>query len=422
MLSGHLQEKSGKYYAVLNCKHRNGKRFPKWVSTDIPVKKGNKRQAERYLDELKNTYNIYGELIDGKLDSASTASSESSGEVKTEKGILFADYMLDWLANIEFDVDPVTYAGYCSSVEDVIVPYFRATGISLQDLTSKDLKDFYLHERKGNAETGKKPKKGTTVVRYHANIHKALETAVSDGEVTRNMAHKMRPSTERFVGNFYQADEALEVIKVAEGTKLELAVIFGFFYGMRRSEIIGLKWQNFDFSNDVFTVAHSVTSVRKNGKSTCYAKDKTKNQSSMRSYPLVPFVKEKLLKIREQQKEDRKAFADYYSKKYLEYVYVDEIGERIKPNYVTNSFSRLLEKNGFRHIRFHDTRHSCASLMLKSKVSMKEIQAWLGHSDYGTTANLYTHLDVDTSKVNSAQRLSSGIFGDTDTTTLSQQP
>ena len=72
---------------------------------------------------------------------------------------------------------------------------------------------------------------------------------------------------------------------------------------------------------------------------------------------------------------------------------MDEIGNIISPNYVTTAFSKLLEKNGMRHIRYHDLRHSCASLMLANGVPMKQIQEWLGHSDFSTTANIYAHLD-----------------------------
>jgi len=423
MLSGHLQEKSGKYYAVLNCKHRDGKRFPKWVSTDIPAKKGNKRLAERALDDFQRSYSIHGELLTNP--EISTLHDEFISDEKQIKkqdepistevnGILFADYMLAWLSDIETEVDPMTFAGYSNSVEDVIVPYFKKTGVTLGDLTSRDLKDFYKYERKGDAEANKGAKKGTTVVRYHANIHKALEEAVSNDLVPRNVAHKLRPTTEKFVGSFYLADEAMELIKAAEGTRLELAVIFGLFYGLRRSEIVGLKWQNFDMDNDIFTISHTVTTFKLKGKTVQYAKDKTKNQSSMRSLPLIPFVKEKLLAMKEQQKEDRFAFGDCYMSKYQAYVYVNEIGERIRPDYISAVFPRFLKRKGLRHIRFHDTRHSCASLLLKNGVSMKEIQAWLGHSDYGTTANLYAHLDVETSKFQSAQRLSSGLFGNSE--------
>jgi integrase len=420
MLSGHLQEKGGKYYAVLNCKHRDGKRFPKWINTELPVKKGKKRAAERVLDEFRSSYNVYGELIDDSdvvltspeiTEQAQPEIQEVVKQVQEDKGILFCDYMLSWLSDVETDVDPVTYAGYCDSVEGVIVPYFKEKGISLHGLTAKDLKDFYKYERKGDAEKNKKPKKGTTVVRYHANIHTALEEAVTHGLVPRNAAHKMRPVTEKFVGSFYLVEEAMELIRVSQGHKLELAVLFGLFYGLRRSEVVGLKWQNFDLTNDTFTIAHTVTCFQSKGKKVRYAKDKTKNQSSMRSLPLIPPVKEKLLALKEQQKENQRVFAEYYNKEYLGYVYVDEIGELIKPDYISSMFPILLKKNGLRHIRFHDTRHSCASLLLRHGISMKEIQAWLGHSDYSTTANLYAHLDVETSKLHSAQRLSAGLFG-----------
>ena len=77
------------------------------------------------------------------------------------------------------------------------------------------------------------------------------------------------------------------------------------------------------------------------------------------------------------------------------------MGKLITPNYVTNHFKKVLDKSGLKHIRFHDLRHSCASLMLANGVSMKEIQEWLGHSTYNVTANLYSHLDYS-SKLASA--------------------
>ena len=83
---------------------------------------------------------------------------------------------------------------------------------------------------------------------------------------------------------------------------------------------------------------------------------------------------------------------------------MNEIGEPIKPGYLTQHFPALLEKKGLKRIRFHDLRHSCASLLFANGVSMKEIQAWLGHSDISTTMNIYTHLDVD-SKIASANAI-----------------
>ena len=140
------------------------------------------------------------------------------------------------------------------------------------------------------------------------------------------------------------------------------------------------------------------------------AQDTTKTKSSMRTLPLVPAFKEKLLKLKEQQEEYRRVCGRCYNKKYLEYICVDEMGTLISPHYLTASFPKLLEKNNLRHIRFHDLRHSCASLLLANGVPMKQIQEWLGHSDFSTTANVYAHLDYN-SKLSSADAMVNGLSG-----------
>ena len=325
--------------------------------------------------------------------------------------MLFADYMLIWLSYKETEVEAITFAGYCDMVENHIYPYFKELGVTLSELEPKHLKDYYKYERVGDPDRGKQSKKGSTVVRYHANIHSALEVAVADGLIGRNVAHKQRPNTVKFIGSFYTPDEAIECLKVAEGTRLELAVFFGLFYGLRREEIVGLKWQNFDFQSNTFSIMHTVTAFCHRGKTVRNAKDRTKNQSSMRTLPIIPLFREKLETLLLRQKEDMKAFGNSYNKKYQGYVYVNEIGELINPDYISTAFPKLLKKNNLRNIRFHDTRHSCASLLLRSGVSMKEIQQYLGHSDYGTTANIYAHLDMEESMLSSVEKLSNGLFG-----------
>ena len=205
----------------------------------------------------------------------------------------------------------------------------------------------------------------------------------------------------------------MECMRLAEGTRLELSVYFGLFYGLRRSEIVGLQWHNFDFEHNTFTIAHTVTTyrVQGRGKVSKYAKDKAKAKSSMRTLPLIPLFREKLPTLKEKQRQERELFKGSYVKDYIGYVYVNEIGELINPDYISSAFPKFLRKNGLRKIRFHDTRHSCASLLLRNGVQMKEIQAWLGHSDYGTTANLYAHLDLQDSMLHSASALSGRLFG-----------
>ena len=193
---------------------------------------------------------------------------------------------------------------------------------------------------------------------------------------------------------------------------MELPVIFGGFYGLRRSEIVGLRWSAIDFDNNVFYVNHTVTTPNIDGKKTIVAKDRAKTKSSLRALPLNEDLKDRLLEIRKQQGQYQKKFKRSYDKKWLDYVMVDELGGLILPDYITPTWKRLLEKNNMRVIRFHDLRHTCASLLLnKGKhdgITLKDIQVWLGHSDFSTTANTYSHLDA-TSKVSSLTALSGAV-------------
>ena len=185
-------------------------------------------------------------------------------------------------------------------------------------------------------------------------------------------------------------------------------ILFGAFYGLRRSEAIGLKWDAIDFDQNTITIRHTVTSCDLDGKRVLVASDTTKTKSSMRTLPLVPFMRERLLTLKEEQQENRRLCGRSYIKEYLEYVCVNEIGDLIKPHYVTESFPKLLKAKGMRQIRYHDLRHSCASLLLANGVPMKQIQEWLGHSDFSTTANIYAHLDYS-SKLTSADAMLNGL-------------
>ena len=121
--------------------------------------------------------------------------------------------------------------------------------------------------------------------------------------------------------------------------------------------------------------------------------DVMKNKTSCRTLPLIPAVEAELLKQKEKQQLYRKLFKKSYSIEYLDFVCTDQEGKLIRPNFVTEHFDWLLTKYGLKHIRFHDLRHSCASLMVMNGVSMKQVQEWLGHSTFSTTADIYAHLD-----------------------------
>lgn len=132
------------------------------------------------------------------------------------------------------------------------------------------------------------------------------------------------------------------------------------------------------------------------------AQDITKTKSSMRTLPLIPAFKELLQHKKQQQNEFQRMCGKSYNKDYLGYICVDEMGRLLSPHYLTEAFAKLLKKHGLRKIRYHDLRHSCASLLLANGVPMKQIQEWLGHSDFSTTANVYAHLECNSKRLSAA--------------------
>ena len=378
MVAGHLHEKNGYYYIILNLTDSAGKRKPKWISTGLTIK-GNKKRAEQMLMEERRKY----------------------ANAKTGDDVLFADFMEQWLEIVKSTVSIPTYSSYVNAVKSIIAPYFRKKKILLRDLQAHDIQMFYQEQLQRV--------KASSVIHYHANIHKALKYAVKNDMIPSNPADKVeRPKQDKFYGNFYDRDELNKLFEAVAGTKLELPVLLGAFYGLRRSEIVGLKWSAIDFEQNTITISHTLTSCNLDGKCVIVAKDTTKTKSSRRTLPLVPYFHEKLLAVKAQQERNQKLCGRSYNREFLEYICVDDIGDRFKPNYITSQFPKLLERNGFRKIRFHDLRHSCASLLLASGVPMKHIQEWLGHSDFSTTANIYAHLDYS-SKLTSASAMESNF-------------
>jgi integrase len=318
-----------------------------------------------------------------------------SGEVR----ILFTDFLLEWLEMIKHNVEMTTYASYAVCIKSCIIPYFKEYKLTLKDVTPKHIQDYYQYE------LNEKGLSACTVIHRHANIRKALQYAFKVGLIAFNPADRIeRPKTAKFVGSIYDASELEALFAVVKNKPIELAVILGAFYGLRRSEIVGLKWDAIDFEKKTLTIKHTVTEVRVDGKAIIVEKDRAKTKSSHRTLPLVEPFEKLLRRLKAEQERNQKVCGKDYCREYLGYIYVNELGERIKPGYITQNFALTLKNHGLKKIRFHDLRHSCASLLYANGVSLKEIQEWLGHSDISTTSNIYTHLDFS-SKVASANAI-----------------
>ena len=383
MVSGHLEVKKGYYYIVLNYVDENGKRHRPWIPTGLP-EKGNKRKAEAMLSKVRNSY---------------------EPPKVTEEGLrsdmLFADYLEQWLEVAKTRIAVATYSSYSNMVQSTIAPYFRKTKVKLCDLEASHIQTFYNEKLK--------VVKPNTVIHYHAVIHSALKYAVKTDMLSKNVADKVdRPKKNSFQPVFLSAEEMETLFRELKGSKLELPVMVAAFYGFRRGEVVGLKWDAIDFERGTISVNHTVTTVELDGRLMDWAQDSAKTKSSLRTLPLVGAFKDYFMQVKQAQEYNKAICGDCYNYDYDGYVFVDEMGNRMKPNYLTTEFPDFCEKHGLRRMRFHDLRHSCASLLLANGVPLKQIQEWLGHSDFSTTANIYAHLDY-TSKLTSAQAMESGL-------------
>ena len=382
MVAGHLTLKNGRYYAVLNYRNAGGQRKTKWIALGLP-EKGNKRKAEAELARLRAEFEPPKEV--GDLSS----------------NMLFADYLLEWLEIAKGRLAVATYSSYAAMIKKPVGPYFRQRNLTLRELEARHLQMFY-------SEMLRKVKPNT-VIHYHAIIHSALKYAVKTDMLVQNVADKVdRPKKNSFQPVFLSAEEMQKMFEALRGTKLELPVLVAAFYGFRRGEVLGLKWDAIDFERGTISVIRTVTTITLDGKQTEIEQQSAKTKSSLRTLPLIGSFREYFLQVKEAQELNKQVCGNCYNHEYDGFVFVDELGERMRANYLTSAFPKFLEDHGLRRMRFHDLRHSCASLLLANGVPLKHIQEWLGHSDFTTTANIYAHLDYK-SKITSAQAMETGL-------------
>ena len=291
-------------------------------------------------------------------------------------------------------MEKTTFSSYTQMVKKKIAPYFRNTGLTLDGIQAKHIQSFYLHELK-TVSPG-------TVIHYHANIHKALKYAVKMDLIPFNPADKVeRPKKQRYIADYYRQEELERLLEASKDHPYSLLIQMTAFYGLRRSEALGLKWDAIDFERGTISVIRTVTTITVDGKQTEIEQQSAKTKSSLRSLPLIGSFREYFMQVKEAQELNKQACGNCYNHEYDGFAFVDELGERMRANYLTSAFPKFLESHGLRRMRFHDLRHSCASLLLANGVPLKHIQEWLGHSDFTTTANIYAHLDYK-SKITSA--------------------
>lgn len=408
-----ITSKNGKQYVVFDFKDDNGERRRKWVSTGLSEKCTKKALAAK-VEEIVGAF--YEDFLSGKATKAKhkradrtvvSAEELAEGVVIRAGNCLFTDFLNHWLETVKPTIAYTTYCSYSRYIEKVKI-YFdeKYPGLLLCDITPLQIQQFY-NDKYNSGLTG------NTVKHYHANLHKALKYAVKMDMLSSNPADKVElPKLEKYKACFYSKEELNKLLEVFKGDRMELVVHIAAYYGLRRSEVIGLKWDAIDFENKTIKICRKVTSRNGSGHEEIMVDNTLKAEASVRTLPLIPHI-ERMLR-EQQQKEEMysKLLKSGFDRTYEGFVCRDAYGKLITPNFVSDHFKNMVRKYGLRKLRFHDLRHSCASLLLANGESMKAIQDWLGHSTFNVTANFYSHLDYS-SRISSAETIAR-VLGDDD--------
>ena len=361
------------YYIVLDyVDEATGKRRRKWITTEIPVIGNNKRKANARAKEVLADYNLQ------KTD--------------LSKDAVFTEFMEIWLETLRHSIAPSTYDAYKFTIKAHILPFFGPKKLKVRDIAPAHIQQYINSKMKTLS--------ANTVRKHLVNISKCLDSAVKQNMIAFNPAQRVeKPKKVRYTGaKRYNEEQIEQLLACSKGDPLEIVILLTVFYGLRRSEVLGLKWSAVDMDNDTITIKHTVVVVGKN----IHMNDTTKNDSSYAVIPMPERIKAEFKRWRVAQLQHKLLQPNDYSDS--GYICTQMDGRLIKPNYVSQHFQVLLHNHDLPKIRFHDLRHSSAGYLKYLGFDLKDIQTWLRHKDIQTTMNIYVNLDM-TAKRNIANSL-----------------
>lgn len=340
---------------------------------------------------------------------------QSAGESRnTAQRKTVGEYLSGWLEDYTKigRLRPTTAESYCLMIEKYVLPYIG--NIALEKLTGQDLERLYCQLE----EHGRIQKKGglspTTVAYVHRILNEALNHAVAYRLIPINPEQHIikKPTRKHFHAEFYSGEEVRSLMAAIGKHHLRLPVALAALCGLRRGECLGLKTEDIDFEKGCLYIRRQLT-VKNN----VVAVSEPKTHNSIRQVPLAPEVAEMIREqIQHNDKRKKQLGAEYHDGGWL---ICKEDGSWINPNYLSHHFRDFLASHGFRKIRFHDLRHTYATLMLKADVPLKVVSSILGHSSITITADLYTHV-MDEVKQDAGMKISKVVFGANDTTSVKE--
>jgi integrase len=291
------------------------------------------------------------------------------------------EYLERWLGDVKDTVRQSTHERYEYAIHPHIVPALGR--IKLKSLTPAQVRWFY----RDRLDSGLAP---ATVHKLHVVLHKALKAAVADGLIPRNAAAGLKlPRITREEIDPLNAEESRTLLEAARGDRLEALYVLALNTGMRQGELLALKWEDVDLERGVLRVRRTLTHANK-----AYVLGEPKTKNSRRTIRLTTGAVTALRAHLSRQLEEMERVSSLYQPGGL--IFATETGTIINPSNLRNrSFKPLLKRAGVPLIRFHDLRHTCATLLLSKDVNAKVVSEMLGHASISITLDIYSHLLPD---------------------------
>ena len=382
-------------YAVIAQKDEFGIEHKKWINLGVKKDEKMTKIAQKMCEKLAD--------FDKKNAEKALKIAQKMANKRVNSHISFIKFAEFWLKQKRKNIEINTYDDYVYELKNV-KDYF-SNELKIKDIKSTDVDGFYAY-------LYSKGVSNNTILHYHVLLNQIFNFAIKIDVLNFNIMQKVeKPKKEKYEHRFYTPRQLQELIEYLqkENSFLKVPVILTAIYGLRRSEIVGLLWNSVDFENKKIYINHKVVETNKNGKAIMYRSNKMKNESSKRVLPLIASAEKVLIDAKIEIQNNIFVLKKDYVIKDASYVCVDKKGKLISPHRLTVSFSKFLKEHNLPKIRFHDLRHSCASMLVANGVNMKAVQEWLGHSNYGTTANTYSHLDFS-AKEKSGQKIEEIIY------------
>lgn len=338
-------------------KDENGKWKEKWES-GFPTKKEAERVLRQRIEAVECSYS------------------------KNLSRITIRAFLRKWLDNCrQQGLSPNTVRGYTVNMENHVIPCLGDT--LLTQLKPTDLEKLYAKlKQKGLSNTS---------IRYiHNNLHKALGYGVRLQMLPRNPADMVTPPrVDRFEASTLSPEQVVKLLDACENTEVFWPVLLAVTLGLRRGEALGLRWEDVDLDARRITITHSALCNSQEG----FTVSETKTPSGRRTLMLPDYVAEMLQRRLDVLRDRRNQFGDGYNEMNL--VCFRELGGPFTTNALQHQFNKVLLKAGLPKVRFHDLRHTNATLLLRTGIPAKIVSSMLGHSGIQVTMDRYSHVAPD---------------------------